>query len=341
MNRHILTSILSVVFAIVFVAGGCRKPPSESTDTGNGYDPRNDPLVNPPSLFAEPTDISEVATDGTLFLQLDGSPNTLNPLFVSSMYDFTVVDCLYAGLFTFDKDMKWMVNEDVTESYEESDDHTVITVKIKPGLTWQDGEPFTAHDVVYSWEQILDDAVPCLTQKPGTEPIKECVAIDDLTVKMVQPDPLATRLWNVLFPIIPKHIFEKEKGIHPDLKTGDYYIAQSRNPVGNGPYRVVEWKENDKVVVERWEDYKGKKPYFKRIVFRIIPDTNMSLLAFEKAEIDVIRRLGPLQFARETNTESFAKVGYKGWGIQWTLDYIGYNMDGSNPFFPTRKFVTR
>ncbi len=77
-------------------------------------------------------------------------------------------------------------------------------------------------------------------------------------MKYVQPEPLATRHWNLLFPIIPKHIFEKDKENNPDLKTGDYYNAQSRMPVGNGPYRIVEWKENDRVIVERWDDYKGE-----------------------------------------------------------------------------------
>lgn len=339
MNRRcVLSSILVVCFAIMFIAGGCRKPPAPKDTPDSSYDPKTDPLVNPPSMFTPPPDdLARIATDETLYLQLNGNPNTLNPLFVSSHYDFVLVDAIYAGLFTFGKDLKWMVNEELTESFEESDDYTEIIVKIKPGLTWHDGEPFTAHDVVYSWQQILDDRVPCQTQKSTTEPIKKCVALDDLTVKYVQPEPLATRHWNLIFPIIPKHIFEKDKENHPDLKTGDYYVEQSRNPVGNGPYRIVEWKENDKIVLERWEDYKGKKPYAKRIVFRIIPDSNMSLLAFEKEEVDVVEVLSAQQFARETNTESFANVGYKAWSVQWTLGYIGWNMDGSNPFFADRK----
>ena len=136
-----------------------------------------------------------------------------------------------------------------------------------------------------------------------------------------------------MFPVIPKHIFEKDKKNHPDLKTGDYYLKQSRFPVGSGPYRITEWKENDKIVVELWDDYKGKKPYFKRIVFKIIPDRNMSLLSFEKGRVDVIRQLSAQQFARETNTGSFKKIGHKLWGTEWSFSYIGWNMDGSNPFF--------
>ncbi|MHC4995039.1 MAG: ABC transporter substrate-binding protein, partial [Planctomycetota bacterium] len=170
------------------------------------------------------------------------------------------------------------------------------------------------------------------TQKPSVEPITECVALDDLTVKYVQAEPLATSRWNLLFPIIPKHIFEKHRAEQPDLKTGPYYNQQQRMPVGNGPYKIVEWKENDRIVVERWDDYFGEKPAFKRIIFRIIPDNNVSLLSFEKQDVDTVR-LTSQQFAEETNDKEFSKVGFKAWAPEWTFSYIGYNMDGSNPFF--------
>lgn len=337
-----MTWVLLVVCAAATLAG-CGKPPTPpapsdgSSPAAASYDPRKDPLVNPPALLeAAPDDRSGVDEQATLFMTLRGSPNTLNPLFVSSMYDFTVVDSLFAGPFTFDKSMTWQVNEEMVESFEESEDHTTFTVKLKPGLKWQDGHPFTAHDIAYSWKEILDPRVPCQTQKPSVEPITECTAIDDLTVKYVQAKPLATRYWNLLFPIIPKHMFEKEKEKNPDLKTGDYYNQLARRPVSNGPYRIVEWVENEKIVVERWEDYHGKKPYFKRIVFRIIPDTNISLLSFEKQDVDWVE-LSAQQFALETNTDKFKAVGHKGWAPEWAFAYIGYNMDGSNPFFTDKR----
>lgn len=338
MMRRIKQGVVVLCLALLVLGGGCRKPPSEEGSKDAAYDPKKDPLVNPPTLLeAPPADTSQIATDETLFLQLDGSPNTLNPIFLSSHYEMMVSGVLYNGLFIFDKDMKWKINDELVTSFEESSDHTTFVVKMKPGFTWQDGVPFTAHDVVYSWKEILDPQVPCPAAKTGTDSIIECVALDDYTVKLVQKEPQATRLWNLLFPIIPKHIYEKDKAAHPDLMSGEYYNQQNRQPVGSGPYRIIEWKENDKIVVERWEDYQGKKPYFKRIVFRIIPDRSISLLAFEKEDIDCIERLSAQQFARETNTPTFAKVGYKAWGTQWSVSYIGWNMDGSNPFFTDKR----
>ena len=78
----------------------------------------------------------------------------------------------------------------------------------------------------------------------------------------------------------------------------DLYNRLNRNPIGNGPFRFVKWVTDDKLVFERWEDYPRPKPYFSRIVFRIVPDAQSRLLAFERREVDEIE-LTPRQFAME------------------------------------------
>lgn len=319
---------------VPLLAAGCGDAPSDRVT----YDPETDPLVNPPSLFdPAPEDASQIASDETLYVTLNANPNTLNPLFMSTTYDFMVIGTLYTGPFTFGSDLIWRLNEDMVESFEESEDHTEFTLRIKEGYTWHDGRPFTAHDIVYSWEQILDPRVPCPAVKVGTDMITECVALDDYTVRYVQPEATATRHWNIVFPVIPKHIFEQDKENNPDLLSGRYYNRQARHPVGNGPYRIVEWRENAQIIVERVEDYPGRKPHFRRVIFRIIPDNNVALLSFEKQEVDVVDRVTPQQFATQTNTPSFARVGAKAWGSEWSFSYIGWNMDGSNPFFGDRR----
>ena len=85
--------LLVLAVALIFVVSGCKGSGSDAKSAGISYDPRKDPLVNPPSLFQPPPDnTSQIATDETLFLTLRANPNTLNPLFVSSVYDFIVVD---------------------------------------------------------------------------------------------------------------------------------------------------------------------------------------------------------------------------------------------------------
>ena len=102
-------------------------------------------------------------------------------------------------------------------------------------------------------------------------------------------------------------------------------------------YKFKEWIANDKIVVERWEEYPGPKPFFKTIVFRLVADQNAQLLGFESGNLDSIVLTGD-QFANQTTkSENFKKVGYKIKAEEWSYGYIGWNMDGSNPFFKDLK----
>lgn len=339
MRRSLNTiGTLALLLCLPLLMAGCGDGGPEASEVAVDYDPAKDPNVNPAKAFEQPPeDRGEIDTDQTLYFHLGGSPNTLNPLFASSLYEFIVINTLYDSPFAFDQDFLWFVDETVVEHFEESEDFRTVTIKLNPDLKWHDGHPVTADDFVFSWQQILSDEVPSFTHKPGTDKITDVVAVDEHTVRFVQDDPTATRLWNLLYPVVPKHIFEKGKEENPDLKTGEYYNNQSRNPVGWGPYKIVEWVENDKIVLERWEDYHGDKPYFKRVVFKIIPDATVALLSFEKGDVDYLRALSSQQFAVETQRDSFTEMGYKVWSPEWAFSYIGWNMDGSNPFFADKR----
>jgi peptide/nickel transport system substrate-binding protein len=326
-------------FLVSLCIVGCGKPSGTSEPRTNvAYNPDDDPLVNPPSVFEKiPEDSSGVDTNATLYLNLSGSPQNLNPIFASSGYEMRVGSVLYESPFTFDAEMNWKINTTWVERYEESPDHLSATLKLKPNLKWHDGTPLTAHDIVFSWQAICDDRVPCPAVKVGTLELADCIALDDHTVKYVHKEARPTSKWNIYFPIIPKHLYEKDRENFPDLKTGDYYAQLNRNPVGCGMYTFKEWIANDKIVVERWEDYPGPKPPFKTIIFRLIPDQNAQLLAFENQDLDCIELTGE-QFAQQTtSSENFKKVGYKIKEVEWSYGYIGWNMDGSNPFFADQR----
>ena len=202
---------------------------------------------------------------------------------------------------------------------------------MKKGLQWHDGHPFTAHDIQFSYEMIMNPAVVTV-QRAGTDELESVKALDDLTVQYVHKKPLPTSKWNVLFSILPKHIYEKDQKNNPDLKTGDYYSKVNRQGMGSGPYRVIEWVENDKIVLERFDGHPGPRPHFKRVVCRIVPDQNVQLLTFEKGQLDETRLI-PKQFADETvRSEAFKKVGFKARGVEWGYTYICWNLRG-NPFF--------
>ena len=297
---------------------------------GAGYDPANDPLVNPDSM-EEAYDPAKATEDDWLMVTIDGNPRTTNPLMGSSTYEFMVNGFLYDGPFGFDEKMKWMVNDHFVEKLDISEDRKVWTMRMKPGLTWHDGVPFTARDIQFSWEMIMSPAVVTV-QRSGCDELESVKALDDLTVEYVHKSPLPTSKWNVLFSILPKHVYDKDLKANPDLKSGDYYSKVNREGLGSGAYRLVEWVADDKMVLERWDGYKGPKPHFQRLVLRIVPNQNVQLLTFEKGDLDEMR-LTSKQFADETvRSEAFKKVGHKALGKEWAYSYISWNARG-NPFF--------
>jgi len=334
-----------LALAIVACTG---KPPDfgdgdQGTDRaspGDEYDPATDPLVNPASLLQPaPRETPEVIdSEATLTLLLPGSPNSLNSIFQSSGYEMRLVELLSDELFIYDKKLDWHLNDAMVDSYELSEDLVTATVKLKPGLKWHDGKAYTTEDIRFSWEVIRDERVPCVAVKNGMDDIADVQVVDERTVKFVHKEALPTSHWNLIFPVIPKHIFDKpgEREKDPTLKNSDYYNHYAREEIiSNGPYRFVEWVTNDRIVLERWDGYPGKKPRFKRVIFKIQPDDNTSLLLFKKGQLDEMR-LTSKQFATQTNDAQFKKVGVKGYNPEWSYAVIGWNMDGSNPFFSDR-----
>jgi len=341
--RHVYKNLLVLVLANIVLMYGCSKSDSESSDeteTQEGvsavYNPENDPLVNPESIFKKR--LKGAISDETIYINLKASPNTLCPLFSSTHYDHIVIDQIFEKTYTNNRELNWMFSENAVFSFNESEDHTEYIVKLRKGVTWHDGTPVTAHDIVFTYDAVLDEKVPIVAFRDEVKKFTACVAIDDYTVKYTSTGKLVTTKVSLEdFPIIPKHLYEKHREAFPDLKTGKYYNTLARHPVGNGPYKIIEWIENDKIILERYEDFIGEKPFFKRVVFKIIQDMTVALLTFEKGELDVFEAIKPKQFAKETNSESFKKVGYKLYGKEWTYDYIGWNQDGSNPFFADKR----
>lgn len=320
---------------------GCGGPPPESQGASRerqeARGPHDDPLVNPSFIFEPfPEDNPDAADEETTLLRyVIDEPTSLNPIFPNSWADGYIREVLFSGLMRRDQDMVLDWDHDRVVEHEESADRLVTTVHLRPALTWHDGHPWTAHDVQFTWEVLTDDRVPAVSFKITAGQIAEVKALDDLTVRFVHKIASPTYMLNMSFPIIPKHILGKpeEREKDPSLKMSEYYNRFNRSaPVGSGPYRFVKWLSNDRVVFERWEDYPFAKPHFKRQIMKLQQDRNVALLLFRKGELDDIW-LTVQQFAFQTNDDEFKRAGVKVYGVRRMFAFIGWNMDGSNPFF--------
>jgi peptide/nickel transport system substrate-binding protein len=140
-------------------------------------------------------------------------------------------------------------------------DGTSVTWKLKNGVEWHDGRPFTADDVVFNWEYASDPATAATTI--GDYRDAKVEKIDPLTVRVRFEKP--TPFWAGLFiaaggMIIPKHLFEPYKGAN------SRDAPANLKPVGTGPYRFVEFKPGDLIRGERNPAYHiANRPYFDTI----------------------------------------------------------------------------
>jgi peptide/nickel transport system substrate-binding protein len=137
-----------------------------------------------------------------------------------------------------------------------------IIWKLKKGVTWHDGTPFTAEDVVFTWQYASDPETAALSQG-GYRKIESVEKIDDLTVKVTLKEPTVdwTTPWsNSDGLILPKHVHERYKG------------KEARNapanlkPIGTGPYKIVEFRPNDIIIADINPNYHVEnRPFFDRI----------------------------------------------------------------------------
>ena len=342
MRRH---RSLEVSLAAALAVAACGPPPprsgaaSPTSASGAAFDAAEDPLVNPPSLF-EPFPYQhpdQVADDEVLIRYVLGEPRSLNPIFAVFWEDLYLGAALFEAVVTRDVRMRPIWNRTIVEEGELAPDLRSATVRLRQGLQWQDGKPFTAADVRFTWEAILDPSVPAASYKHTAGKIEALDVVDDHTLRYRFRDADVTNLGALSFPIIPSHIWDvpAERARDPTLRASEYFNHYGREEiVGSGPYRFVESVPRDRVVVERWDGQPdpAQRPAFKRVVFRAQPDRNLALLLFKKGELDEYL-LTPQQFATQTDDEEFRALGVKGRGPVGRWGRICWNLDGSNPFF--------
>jgi peptide/nickel transport system substrate-binding protein len=196
---------------------------------------------------------------GRLRLLYWQAPTILNPHFAVGARDVAASRVVYEPLFSIASDGEFIpiLAEEIPslENGGRSPDGTWTIWRLKHGVVWHDGQPFTADDVIFTWEFISDPAT-ATTSRGQYENIRRIDKLDEHTVKVVFTEP--TPRWYVSGgQILPKHLFAEYTGQR--AREAPYNLA----PVGTGPYKIAAFKPGDVALYELNPHYHvPNRPFF-------------------------------------------------------------------------------
>ena len=279
-------------------------------------DDRPDVMAEDPSTIAEELKRNAEAFEyaigqpgGTLTTATISEPLTFNLAISKDAGSSDVLGYLFEGL----TETSWLTDEvepALAESWTRSDDGLTWIFLLRQDVRWHDGEPFTAHDVAFTFNDIIYNpdidasARPTfnfrfLDEETGTwvtEPMT-VAALDDYTIRCDLPVPFAPFLRSMGTDIYPKHILEPhvEDGTFNEVWGIDTEPAEI---IGTGPFTIETYEPGERVVFRRNPDYwlvdgaGNPLPYLDEIVRVIVPDLETELAKFRAGEADVHGVLG-------------------------------------------------
>lgn len=219
---------------------------------------------------------------GTFTYAIAGDPGSnVNPVTTNDRFGLMTLKLLFSQLYTVRSDgYHWYL----ADSYDESDDHLTFTMHLHEGVTWSDGEPFTADDVVFTYQTIENDetADAYSSLNYGDDGMVTVEKVDDLTVSFTFPFLNAAALEMLQGPdgvfIMPKHVYE---GV-TDFENNDV----NANPVGCGPYTLADYQAGSYVQFTANPNYFMGAPSNDSVVFQIITNESTGMQAIQTGEVD-------------------------------------------------------
>jgi peptide/nickel transport system substrate-binding protein len=172
--------------------------------------------------------------------------------------------------------------------WKRADDRT-LELTLRQGVTWQDGTPFTAADVKYTFDRIIGKDPKLEVASPGYFPLDAVEVLDDYRVRFVS---------TAIDPVLEKRF----AGLGAQIIPAKYHQATGTDPfrtkpLGTGPYRMLEYVKDERMTFEAHSNYFGGAPAAKRLTVRLIPETAARMAALINGEVDLVTNVPPDQIA--------------------------------------------
>lgn len=247
-----------------------------------------------------------------LVVGIEDQPKTLDPRYATDVYGMRIAHHLiFSSLVRHGEDLRIM--GDLAERWE-TPDPTTYLFHLRQGVTFHDGRPLTARDVVFTFHHLMDPS----TQSPFGPNYRDLITavekVSPLIVRFRLQRPTASFLTSIIMPILPAHLLE-----------GDNKDQFTPRLVGSGPFRFIS-QTAQAITLDAYPGYFDGPPTLPRVVFAIIKDNNTRFLKARKGELDLLINALPPEriadFAKSPLNENYTVI--EGPGISY--NYLAFNL---------------
>lgn len=224
--------------------------------------------------------LSAQAMAETFRIAVGIDPDSLDPAAFTTTTVGNMVEYMTETLFQIDQEGSLVPH--LAKDWDVSEDGLAVSLYLKEGIYFHDGEPFNADAVKISFDRVLDPEIR-VPQRSTFESIKSVEVVDTYTVKLHlhhPAAPLVNALSMTTMAILSPASLEERGNTYTNYQV----------PVGTGPYFFKEYRPSERLVVEINPDYWGKKPYYEEVIFQIVPEgvTRVSLLLAEQVDMIIL-----------------------------------------------------
>lgn len=260
-------------------------------------------------------DRADTANDGNTLVYGSNDYTRINPA-IDEHGEINLL--LFDGLMGHDADNE--IVPALAESYDLDDAANTYTFHLREGVKWHDGEDFTAKDVKFTIDAIMDPDNESEIFS-NYEDVEKITVKDDHTIAFKLKAPNVAFLEYMTIGILPEHLLAGK-----DMQSDGYFMA----PVGTGPYKFEAWDEGQSITLTANENYWGGAPNIGTVIFKIVPDDNAKALQLESGELN-------LSQITAKDTESFEdNEQFKTYSMK-TSDYRGIMYNFNNTLWQDNK----
>lgn len=244
----------------------------------------------------------------TVIIAATSDPVSMDPQISRDIPSMIVYTQMYEKLFVMDDTLTptpWLA-----ESYEFSDDSLSLTIKLKEGITFHNGEELKANDVAFTILRAKTEAAVSSL----VDPVSDVVVIDDYTVEV--------QMSQVFVPILT-YLAQDSLSIMCESAWDEYGYDIADNPIGTGPYEFVSITLGDSVQLKRYEDYWGEPAVTENAMIRTIPESASRLLEVESGGVNVAYDIAPSDVPTAESSDEMFLVR----DLNLSTAYMGFNCD--------------